>query len=75
MNAPARLNLVAYETSAPLDAPVDLGIAPPVARLSLGSPVRYGWLIGPALLILYWSVLSVNGVFRPPLLSEFSVVR
>ncbi|WP_315760254.1 ABC transporter permease [Sphingomonas sp. Y38-1Y] len=30
-------------------------------RLSIGRPHRWGWLLGPALFLLYWSVLSAGG--------------
>jgi sulfonate transport system permease protein len=30
-------------------------------RLSLGKAHRWGWLLGPALFLLYWSVLSATG--------------
>jgi sulfonate transport system permease protein len=30
-------------------------------RLAPGAPRRWGWVIGPALLLLYWSVLSATG--------------
>ncbi|NIJ37367.1 sulfonate transport system permease protein [Sphingopyxis panaciterrae] len=39
--------------------------ARPVARtrvrLSLAKPARWGWTLGPLLLLLYWSVLSYTG--------------
>jgi sulfonate transport system permease protein len=34
---------------------------PPARRLSVGRPHRWGWLLGPALFLLYWSVLSATG--------------
>jgi sulfonate transport system permease protein len=37
-------------------------------RLSPGTPARYGILLGPALLLLYWSVLSVTGFLDPRIL-------
>ena len=40
----------------------------PRHRLSLGKPARYGVLLGPALLLLYWSVLSVTGWLDPRIL-------
>jgi sulfonate transport system permease protein len=40
----------------------------PKQRLSPGKPARYGTLIGPALLLLYWSVLSVTGWLDPRVL-------
>jgi sulfonate transport system permease protein len=49
-------------------------IAPPVSRavpkqrLSPGTPARAGILLGPALLLLYWSVLSLTGFLDPRIL-------
>jgi sulfonate transport system permease protein len=40
----------------------------PKQRLSLGKPARYGILLGPALLLLYWSVLSLTGWLDPRIL-------
>src|SRR3954467_1237587 len=40
----------------------------PKQRLSPGQPARYGSLLGPALLLLYWSVLSVTGWLDPRIL-------
>jgi sulfonate transport system permease protein len=40
----------------------------PKQRLSPGKPARYGVLLGPALLLLYWSVLSVTGWLDPRIL-------
>lgn len=40
----------------------------PPQRLSLGKPARYGVLLGPALLLLYWSVLSFTGWLDPRVL-------
>ncbi len=40
----------------------------PKQRLSPGKPARYGTLLGPALLLLYWSVLSVTGWLDPRVL-------
>lgn len=37
-------------------------------RLSLGKPARYGTLLGPALLLFYWSVLSLTGWLDPRIL-------
>jgi sulfonate transport system permease protein len=42
-----------------------IAVAP---RLSPGTPARYGVLLGPALLLLYWSVLSVTGFLDPRIL-------
>jgi len=40
----------------------------PKQRLSPGTPARYGILLGPGLLLLYWSVLSVTGWLDPRIL-------
>lgn len=40
----------------------------PSQRLSLSKPARHGVLLGPALLLLYWSVLSVTGLLDPRVL-------
>ncbi|MDO6416705.1 ABC transporter permease [Sphingomonas sp. BIUV-7] len=40
----------------------------PKQRLSPGKPARYGILLGPALLLLYWTVLSVTGWLDPRIL-------
>lgn len=40
----------------------------PGARLSPGTPAPYGSLLGPALLLLYWSVLSATGWLDPRVL-------
>ena len=37
-------------------------------RLGLGKPVRLGWLLGPALLLIYWSVGSWRNVIDPRVL-------
>lgn len=74
MNAPfpqITLIEIAEPPSAPPrgnDPPIS---APSVHRLQLGSPARWGWLLGPFLLLLYWSVLSATGwldsrVLPPP---------
>ncbi|WP_442680453.1 ABC transporter permease [Sphingomonas sp. ASY06-1R] len=42
--------------------------AAPKQRLSPGEPARYGILLGPVLLLLYWSVLSVTGWLDPRVL-------
>jgi sulfonate transport system permease protein len=33
----------------------------PRKRLGLATPIRSGWLLGPALFVLYWTVLSLTG--------------
>jgi sulfonate transport system permease protein len=40
----------------------------PGQRLSPGRPARYGTLLGPALLLLYWGVLSATGWLDPRVL-------
>ncbi|PZU09803.1 ABC transporter permease [Sphingomonas sp.] len=40
----------------------------PKQRLSPGSPARYGILLGPGLLLLYWSALSLTGWLDPRVL-------
>jgi sulfonate transport system permease protein len=40
----------------------------PRRRLSPSKPSRYGILLGPALLLLYWSVLSATGWLDPRIL-------
>jgi sulfonate transport system permease protein len=46
--------------------------AAPIARrphrLDLGRPVALGWLLGPALILLYWSLGSWRGVIDPRVL-------
>lgn len=42
--------------------------AAPQQRLSPGDPARFGVLLGPALLLLYWCVLSVTGWLDPRVL-------
>lgn len=37
-------------------------------RLGLDPPARWGWLLGPALLVFYWSVLSATGWLDPRVL-------
>ncbi len=41
------------------------GPSPVRRRLGLGPPTRWGWLLGPALFVLYWTVLSVTGWLDP----------
>lgn len=36
--------------------------------LAPGAPRRWGWVIGPALLLLYWSVFSATGFLDPRIL-------
>lgn len=37
-------------------------------RLGLGQPRAYGWLLGPALLLVYWSIGSASGFIDPRIL-------
>jgi sulfonate transport system permease protein len=37
-------------------------------RLGLGQPVSYGWLLGPALLLIFWAVGSATGFIDPRIL-------
>jgi sulfonate transport system permease protein len=57
--------------NAPSDLATDLraqrGSAPP-RRLSPAASARYGILLGPALLLLYWGVLSATGFLDPGIL-------
>ena len=59
--APPRVRLVAPE-------PALSPISPTRPRLGLGKPAAFGWLLGPALLVLYWSVGSWRGVIDPRVL-------
>ncbi len=66
--------LRAIRSAEPVPEPVRIGRpAPaPVARarprLGLGKPAAFGWLLGPALLLVYWSVGSWRGVIDPRIL-------
>ena len=42
--------------------------SPERPRLGLGKPAAFGWLLGPLLLLLYWSVGSWRGVIDPRIL-------
>jgi sulfonate transport system permease protein len=56
-----------------LHVPGPADVAPPLPaaqrtprqRLSPGRPARYGSLLGPALLLFYWTVLSITGWLDP----------
>jgi sulfonate transport system permease protein len=48
--------------------PARTAAAPRPIRLAPGAPRRWGWAIGPALLLLYWSVLSAAGYLDPRIL-------
>src|SRR4051794_21137799 len=41
---------------------------PGLRRLGLGAPLAWGWVLGPGLLLLYWSVLSATGWLDPRVL-------
>jgi sulfonate transport system permease protein len=70
MNAYAeRLYLPTAAPRTPAAAPaVEARPARPRQRLSPGTPARYGSLLGPALLLFYWSLLSATGWLDPRIL-------
>jgi sulfonate transport system permease protein len=71
MNAfPDDLRVPAPEATIAADASIVLHKprTAPRQRLSPGAPARYGILLGPALLLLYWSVLSLTGFLDPRIL-------
>jgi sulfonate transport system permease protein len=41
---------------------------PGLRRLGLGAPLAWGWVLGPLLLVLYWTVLSATGWLDPRVL-------
>ena len=53
-------------------APLGRASAPPAhrprRRLGLGEPVAFGPLLGPALLLLYWTLFSYTGLLDPRIL-------
>ena len=49
-------------------APQAKAVAQTRPRLGLGKPAAFGWLLGPALLLVYWSVGSWRGVIDPRVL-------
>jgi len=70
MNAPSFDTIVAAEVVLPQE-PAAAGspsAAPQVRRLGLDPPARLGWLLGPALLVFYWAVLSATGWLDPRIL-------
>lgn len=68
MNAYSEGLRVPSLSAAALAAPASRPRLDPKQRLSPGKPTRYGTLLGPALLLLYWSVLSVTGWLDPRIL-------
>ncbi|WP_313535175.1 ABC transporter permease [Sphingomonas sp.] len=70
------MNAYAERLYVPAAAPRKPAIAPaeqarpvrPRQRLSPGTPARYGSLLGPALLLFYWSLLSATGWLDPRVL-------
>jgi sulfonate transport system permease protein len=69
MNAHAALNLPADPRAAdPQSAVADAPPPRPVRRLGLAKPAPHGWLLGPALLVFYWSVGSASGFIDPRVL-------
>jgi len=49
-------------------APASFEKTPSPRRLGLGKPLRYGWTVGPILLLVLWSIGSVNGFVDPRML-------
>lgn len=72
MNAISQaLSIADAEELRPVDPPVAAvprRARPPRQRLSPGTPARYGSLLGPGLLLLYWAVLSTAGWLDPHIL-------
>jgi sulfonate transport system permease protein len=72
MNAPFPDIRIATITPTAFAVPPERRVdTPRVRRLQLDRPARWGWLLGPFLLVLYWSVLSATGwidsrVLPPP---------
>jgi len=67
MNAPFSYPPAAVSSRSDRDVPA-IAARPAVRRLGLGAPLAWGWLLGPLLLVLYWSVLSINGYLDPRIL-------
>ncbi|HEV7386327.1 MAG TPA: hypothetical protein VGN89_15700, partial [Phenylobacterium sp.] len=42
--------------------------APPRRRLGIAAPDPLGWLLGPALLVLFWTIGSMSGFIDPRVL-------
>ena len=63
MNAPFHLVTPQRITALPpaVELPALRSVRPGQHRLGLGAPLRWGWILGPVLLIVYWSVLSATG--------------
>lgn len=68
MNAPSFETFAAAEFLFRDTAPVAFPPARKAPRLGLDQPARWGWLVGPALLVLYWAVLSATGWLDPRIL-------
>lgn len=64
MNAPFQLVVPLPVVSEPLPPSGPPGLR----RLGLGAPLAWGWILGPFLLVLYWSVLSLTGWLDPRIL-------
>ncbi|CUS43216.1 MAG: ABC transporter permease [Pseudomonadota bacterium] len=67
MNAPFP-QLVATPPRHFVPAQVTPSQQPGLRRLGLGAPLAWGWILGPGLLLLYWSVLSATGWLDPRVL-------
>ena len=69
-------NLIEAAEVAPRRSRQALDVPPSVAaipirgrrRLDLGKPLPFGWLLGPVLLLVYWSVGAWRGVIDPRVL-------
>ncbi|MGZ6011537.1 MAG: ABC transporter permease, partial [Caulobacteraceae bacterium] len=70
MNAPSFETIAVAEVilRQELPAAAAKSVAPEVRRLGLDPPARLGWLLGPALLVFYWAVLSATGWLDPRVL-------
>lgn len=70
MNAPSFETIAAVEALLRQEpaAPAARSAAPEIRRLGLDRPARFGWLLGPALLVFYWAVLSATGWLDPRVL-------
>ncbi len=78
MNAPAKID---FSFAEPVDqAVIGRRRVARRQRLSLGVPLAHGWVLGPALFLLYWSVLSVTGfldarILPPPWTAVTSAIE
>jgi sulfonate transport system permease protein len=61
MNAPFHHVASGTRLSAAAEAPAIPAVPRRDHRLGLETPLSWGWILGPALLVLYWSVFSLTG--------------